>query len=140
MLLASALPAWAQGGRIDPPDGIPLGSWIVSPSVFAGHVWDSNLQRVDEGERSGSIFGPIEERIWGYGGTLGLVLPFRRSIFEVEYEMAVHPMRLGKLHGILHVPNAELGKLAKAVVRSALACPVHHSLREDTESTLELAQ
>jgi len=88
VLLASALPAWAQGDRVDPPEGIPLGPWIVAPSVFAGQVWDDNLQRVDEGERSGSIFGPIEERIWEYGGTLGLVLPFRRSSFEVEYEMA----------------------------------------------------
>ena len=33
---------------------------------------------------------------------------------EVEYEMADHPRRLGKVHGILHVPNAELGKRAPA--------------------------
>ena len=59
---------------------------------------------------------------------------------EVEYEMADHPRRLGKVHGVLHVPNADLGKRAKAVVRSALSCPVHHSLREDTETTLELAE
>ncbi|GAG49741.1 unnamed protein product [marine sediment metagenome] len=59
---------------------------------------------------------------------------------DVEYEMADHPRRLGKVHGILHVPNAELGKRAKGVVRSALACPVHHSIREDTEITLELAR
>ncbi len=59
---------------------------------------------------------------------------------EVDYEMADHPRRLGKVHGILHVPNAELGKRATGVVRSALACPVHHSIREDTEITLELAR
>ena len=59
---------------------------------------------------------------------------------DVEYEMADHPRRLGKLHGVLHVPSADLGKRAKAVIRSALACPVHHSIREDVEVTLELAE
>lgn len=59
---------------------------------------------------------------------------------DIEFEMARNPNRLGKVHGILHVPGADLGQRREALLRAALACPVHHSLREDTEVTLELAE
>ncbi len=59
---------------------------------------------------------------------------------DIEYEMARDPHRLGRVRGVLHVPNAELGKRAEAVIRAALSCPVHHSLSEDIEVTLELAE
>jgi uncharacterized OsmC-like protein len=59
---------------------------------------------------------------------------------DIEFEMARNPNRLGKVHGILQAPNADLGQRREALVRAALACPVHHSIRDDTEVTLELAE
>ena len=59
---------------------------------------------------------------------------------NLDFEMSRDPSRLGKVHGKLYVPSAELGKRKDAVLRAALACPVHHSLREDIELTLELAK
>jgi uncharacterized OsmC-like protein len=66
-------------------------------------------------------------------------LPTEGLALDVEFEMARGPSRLGKVKGKLHAPNAELGKRRDAVLRAALACPVHHSLRDDVEVTLELA-
>lgn len=59
---------------------------------------------------------------------------------EIDFEMDERHRRLAKVAGKLRVPNADLGERKQAVLRAALACPVHHSLREDVEVTLELAE
>jgi hypothetical protein len=88
VLLASASAALAQGESIDPPDGIQAGPWIIAPSIFANYEWDDNLQRVDDSEQNGDVLGPLTERVWAVGATLGVTLPFRRSRFDFEYETA----------------------------------------------------
>ena len=47
---------------------------------------------------------------------------------EIDFEMDERHRRLAKVAGKLRVPNADLGKRKQAVIRAALACPVHHSL------------
>jgi uncharacterized OsmC-like protein len=58
---------------------------------------------------------------------------------ELEFEMDERHTRLVRLAGKLRAPKAELGERARALVRAALACPVHKSIREDVEVSLELA-
>ncbi len=57
---------------------------------------------------------------------------------DVEFEMDEKHSRLAKVAGRLRVPNADLGERRDAVLRAALACPVHHSVRENVKVTLEL--
>jgi putative redox protein len=59
---------------------------------------------------------------------------------DVDFEMDERHRRLAKVAAKLRVPNADLGKREQAVIRAALACPVHHSLREDVDISLELAR
>lgn len=58
---------------------------------------------------------------------------------DIEFEMDERHRQLERVRGKLHVPDADLGERRDAVLRAALACPVHHSLRENIEVTLELA-
>ncbi len=59
---------------------------------------------------------------------------------DVEYELGGNPKRLTRFVGRFRLPEGvDLGARANALVRAALACPVHHSIRQDVEFTLALA-
>jgi uncharacterized OsmC-like protein len=112
-----------------------------------GHVIES-----DQPEKSGgtdSALPPFDIFV----SSLGMCITLFAAIFmerhglsteglalDLEFEMAKGPSRLGEVRAKLRAPKADLGELRDAVLRSALACPVHHSLREDVEVALELAE
>ncbi len=66
-------------------------------------------------------------------------LPTEGLALDIEFEMDERHRQLEKVAGRLHVPNADLGERRDAVLRAAVACPVHRSVREDIKVTLELA-
>jgi hypothetical protein len=62
------------------PDGLPAGPWIVAPRLVVGHERDTNVFRRD------SSGAPENDQIFLYTGGLRASLPFRMSLFELDYE------------------------------------------------------
>jgi hypothetical protein len=69
--------ARAQG---DLPDGLWVGRWVLSPRLSFGYESDSNIFRRDSEE------DPEDDRSLQYTGGLQAALPFRMSLFEIDYE------------------------------------------------------
>lgn len=61
--------------------------------------------------------------------------------FDIEWEAGGKPKRLVKFATKVRLPGGvDLGPKSRALLAAAKCCPVHNSLREDIEVSLELAR
>ncbi len=61
--------------------------------------------------------------------------------FDIEWEVGGKPKRLTKFAARISLPEGvDLGPKSRALLAAAKCCPVHNSLREDIEISLELAR
>lgn len=60
---------------------------------------------------------------------------------EVDWEVGGKPKRLTRFAATITLPDGiDLGPKARALLAAARNCPVHSSIREDVEVSLEIAQ
>ena len=60
-------------------------------------------------------------------------IDFSAAAFRVEKHMVSNPRRIGALPVVLHMPAGLTGEQKKKLERTALTCPVHHSLLPEIE-------
>jgi hypothetical protein len=79
-----ALAVWLVAGAIvdssakDLPDGIPVGPWILEPTIEVSYEADTNVFR-QQGDNA------EEDRVATFGGELYATLPFRNSELKLGY-------------------------------------------------------
>ncbi len=73
------VPAVAAGPT-DVPPGVPAGPWILSPLLEVGYASDTNVFYTAENE------GPISDTVLTTAPSIVATLPFRNSLFRMDYE------------------------------------------------------
>jgi len=63
-------------------------------------------------------------------------IPFEGVDFRVEKHMVKEPRRIGALPVVIRMPAGLSAEQRQKLERTAHACPVHRTLRDDVEKTL----
>lgn len=78
--LAPCLAAPVSAGSGEPPEGLPLGNWILAPYFQVDYQDDDNIfRRNDENT-------PVGDRVTSFTGGLLANLPVRNSLIQLGYE------------------------------------------------------
>lgn len=82
LIVVSASLVRAQTPEIELPRGLPVGPWILAPSIFIGVNHDDNLFRQDE-----AVAPPAADRARQLGAAIEATLPFRQSLLRGSFEV-----------------------------------------------------
>mgnify|MGYP001061094905 CR=1 FL=1 len=78
-----AVSAWLAPAPLaqveEPPEGLPVGPWILAPALLAGYSGDSNVFYASAEQ------GPVSDALRTAAPSLRATLPFRNSRFDLAY-------------------------------------------------------